>query len=82
MRAMEHPHGIITGDFHVAFWSGLVCAVLKLLDIYLLVDSFGIVLIKVGITAVVGGFFGVAGKYLFSWLKKLWEQQSIKNKKQ
>ena len=79
---MEHPHGFVTGDLHVGFWTGLVCAVLKLLDIYLLVDSFGIVLLKVGVTAVVGGFGGVAGKYLFSWLKKLWDQRSIKNKNQ
>lgn len=71
MRAMEHPVENI--DIRVGFISGVICGMLKLLDIYLLTDTYVIVLIKVFITAVVGGLGGVAGKHLFSYLKKQYE---------
>lgn len=60
-------------DTKVGFISGLICGIIKLLDIYLLTDAYAIVLLKVFITAVFGGFGGVAGKHLFSYLKKQYE---------
>lgn len=73
MKAMEHPGGDL--DLRVGFISGVICGILKLLDVYLLTDSYMIVLIKVFITAVVGGLGGVAGKHLFSYLKKQYERK-------
>lgn len=67
-------------DAKVGFVSGAICGVLKLLDIYLLTDAYSIVLIKVLLTGVVGGFGGVLGKHLFSYLKKIYERK-FKNKK-
>lgn len=71
MKAMEQPHGNVT-DLWVGLASGTICGVIKFLDIYLLTDPYTIVLLKVFFTAVIGGFGGVAGKHLFSYLKKLW----------
>ena len=68
---MEHPFGDL--DLRVGFISGVICGILKMLDVYLLTDVYMIVLIKVFITAVVGGLGGVAGKHLFSYLKKQYE---------
>ncbi len=70
---MEHPGGFENIDIRVGFISGVICGMLKLLDIYLLTDTYVIVLIKVFITAVFGGLGGVAGKHLFSYLKKQFE---------
>lgn len=61
-------------DAKVGFVFGAVCGLLKLLDIYLLTDSYSIVLFKVLLTGVVGGFGGVLGKHLFSFLKKKYEK--------
>jgi ABC-type xylose transport system permease subunit len=77
---MEHPFGDL--DLKVGFISGVLCGMIKMLDVYLLTDVYMIVLIKVFITAVVGGLGGVAGKHLFSYLKKKWEIRFNKNKKQ
>lgn len=68
---MEHPGWI--GDRGIGLISGVICGVLKFLDIYLLTDVYMVVLIKVFFTAVVGGLGGVAGKHLFSYLKKQYE---------
>lgn len=70
MKAMEQNWA---SDTKVGFISGLIVGVLKLLDVYLLTDVYMIVLLKVFITAVVGGLGGVAGKHLFLWLKKQYE---------
>ncbi len=70
---MDHSFGDL--DLKVGFVSGVICGILKLLDVYLLTDVYMIVLIKVFITAVVGGLGGVAGKHLFSYLKKLYERK-------
>jgi len=79
MKAMESNWG--TGlDTRVGFVSGVICGVLKLLDIYLLADPYMVVLFKVFITAVVGGLGGVAGKHLFSYLKLQWIKHFNKNK--
>ncbi len=67
-------------DAKVGFVSGSVCAVIKLLDITLLTDAYSIVLIKVFFTAILGGFGGVLGKHLFSYVKKLIIEK-FKNKK-
>jgi len=80
-KTMEHQWG--SGlDTKVGFISGLICGMLKLLDIYLLTDSYSMVLIKVFFTAVVGGLGGVAGKHLFSFLKLQWVKYFNKNKHQ
>lgn len=71
MKAMEQE-GL---DTKVGFISGLAVGLWKLLDIYLLTDAYMIVLLKVLITAVVGGLGGVAGKHLFYYLKKLYERK-------
>ena len=68
---MDYPGSDL--DVKVGFFSGMVCGILKLLDVYLLTDVYMVVLIKVFITAVVGGLGGVAGKHLFSYLKKQYE---------
>ena len=79
MKVMEHNWG--NGlDTRVGFISGAICAILKLLDIYLLTDPYSIVLIKVLLTAIVGGLGGVAGKQLFFYLKKLYDKKFTKNK--
>jgi ABC-type xylose transport system permease subunit len=70
MKAMEQPVDI---DLRVGFISGVICGIIKLLDVYLLTDVYMIVLLKVFITAVVGGLGGVAGKHLFTYLKKQYE---------
>jgi len=70
MKAMEQPVDV---DLRVGFISGVICGIIKLLDVYLLTDVYMIVLIKVFITAVIGGLGGVAGKHLFSYLKKQYE---------
>lgn len=72
-------HGYMAGDTRFGFCVGAVCGFFKLLDIYLLTDSYMLVLVKVLFTGVVGGFGGVLGKYLFSYLKKKYED--YKNKK-
>ncbi len=56
-------------DAKVGFTSGVICGVIKLLDVYLLTDMYAVVLIKVFFTAVVGGLGGVAGKHLFTYIK-------------
>jgi len=73
MKAMEYNWP--SGDVRMGFVSGVICGVIKFLDIYLLTDIYVVVLIKVFITAVIGGLGGVAGKHLFSYLKKLYEQK-------
>ncbi len=66
-------HGWGSGlDTKVGFISGMIFGMLKLLDIYLLTDSYSMVLVKVFFTAVIGGLGGVAGKHLFSFLKLQW----------
>lgn len=70
MKAMEQNW---SSDTKVGFFSGLIVGILKLLDVYLLTDMYMVVLLKVFITAVVGGLGGVAGKHLFLWLKKKYE---------
>jgi ABC-type xylose transport system permease subunit len=70
MKAMEQPVDV---DLRVGFISGVICGIIKLLDVYLLTDVYMIVLLKVFITAVVGGLGGVAGKHLFTYLKKQYE---------
>jgi len=67
---MEQPVDV---DLRVGFISGVICGIIKLLDVYLLTDVYMIVLLKVFITAVVGGLGGVAGKHLFTYLKKQYE---------
>ncbi len=79
-KVMEYPNGT-NGDAHMGFWSGLVVGLLKLFDIYLLTDIYIVVLIKVLLTAVVGGLGGVAGKQLFFYLKKLYDKRFNKNKR-
>jgi hypothetical protein len=73
MKAMEYNWQ--SGDVRMGFISGVICGVLKFLDIYLLTDVYMVVLIKVFITAVIGGLGGVAGKHLFSYLKKKIEEK-------
>ena len=73
MKAMEHPNGFENMDIRVGFISGVICGILKMLDITLLTDTYVIVLLKVFVTAVIGGLGGVAGKHLFSYLKKQYE---------
>lgn len=72
-------HGYEAGDVKFGFCFGAVCGFFKFLDIYLLADPYMIVLLKVLLTGMVGGFGGVAGKYFFSYLKKKYED--YKNKK-
>jgi hypothetical protein len=81
MKAMEHGNWFGTGDIKLGFVSGAICGFFKFLDIYLLTDAYSIVLFKVLLTGVVGGFGGVLGKHLFSYLKKIYEQK-FKKKKQ
>ena len=76
---MEHNWWGSHNDAVVGAISGVAFGLVKFLDIYLLADPYMIVLIKVFITAVVGGLGGVAGKHLFSYLKKKWTD--YKNKK-
>lgn len=66
-------------DAKVGFVSGSICAVLKLLDIYLLADPYSLVLVKVLLTAILGGFGGVAGKHLFTYCVTKWKEK-FKNK--
>lgn len=73
-KAMEHPNGT-SGDLQVGLWTGMILGIIKLLDIYLLTDSYFIVCVKVAFTAVIGGLGGVAGKQLFFWLKNKYEQK-------
>lgn len=73
MKVMEHPNGLENTDIRIAIISGMICGIIKMLDITLLTDTYVIVLLKVFITAVIGGLGGVAGKHLFSWLKKKYE---------
>ena len=77
MKAMEQPVDV---DLRVGFISGVICGIIKLLDVYLLTDVYMIVLLKVFITAVVGGLGGVAGKHLFTYLKKQYELKFKKKK--
>ena len=79
MRAMDNNWFGET-DIRIGFTAGVVCAVIKLLDVYLLTDPYTIVLIKVFFTAIIGGFGGVLGKHLFSYLKKQYDIK-FKNKK-
>ena len=69
-------------DAKVGFVSGSICAVIKLLDITLLSDQYFIVLFKVFFTAILGGFGGVLGKHLFSYLKLKYEQYIKRKNKQ
>lgn len=67
-------------DVKVGAISGAICAVLKLLDIYLLADPYMIILLKVFITAVLGGAGGVLGKHLVTYCMKKWKERFNKNK--
>jgi hypothetical protein len=69
MKAMEDNTWGSSLDTKVGFASGLICGIVKLLDVYLLTDMYAIVLLKVFFTAVVGGLGGVCGKHLFTWVK-------------
>ena len=80
MKAMEDNTWGSSLDTKVGFISGLICGIIKLLDVYLLTDMYAVVLLKVFFTAVIGGLGGVAGKHLFSYLKKKYEQKFNKNK--
>ena len=62
-------------DAKVGFVSGFICGIIKLLDIYLLSDSYSVVLFKVGLTGVVGGFGGVLGKHLFTYCMAKWKEK-------
>lgn len=77
MKAMDLNW--MSNDSKVACVIGVVCGLFKLLDIYLLTDAYVVVLLKVFVTAVVGGVGGVAGKHLFSYLKT--KYLKFKNKK-
>lgn len=80
--AMEHGNWFGATDMKVSFVSGAICAILKLLDIYLLTDTYFIVVMKVGLTGVVGGFGGVLGKHLFTYcMAKYKEKFNKKNKR-
>jgi len=80
MKAMEQGW-FGTSDLKMGFISGAILGFFKFLDIYLLTDAYVIVLLKVLITGIIGGFGGVAGKHLFSYLKKQYELRFNKNKK-
>jgi hypothetical protein len=69
MKAMEDNTWGSSLDTKVGFASGLICGIVKLLDVYLLTDMYAVVLLKVFFTAVVGGLGGVCGKHLFTWVK-------------
>lgn len=66
---MDHGNWFGALDAKVGFISGAVCGVIKLLDIYLLTDAYTVVLVKVLLTGIVGGFGGVLGRHLFSFVK-------------
>lgn len=57
------------GDLWTGAIAGVICGVIKFLDIYLLADPYSMVLLKVFLTGIIGGFGGVLGKHLFSWVK-------------
>lgn len=80
MKAMNLGDWFNVGEAKLAFWIGLICGLLKMFSVYLLTDTYGIVLVKVLITAVVGGMGGVIGKYLINYLKKQYDKK-FKNKK-
>lgn len=75
MRTMDNNVWGDSMDIRVAAISGAICAVLKLLDIYLLSDTYSIVLIKVFITAILGGAGGVLGKHLITYIMKKWKER-------
>lgn len=75
MKTMEYPQGSNWVDIWVGAISGVVCGIIKFLDIYLLADNYFMVLVKVFVTAVVGGAGGVAGKHLIAYgMKKIKEK--------
>lgn len=83
MRAMDYPIGEGEGDENkVWFIIGAIVGILKMLDIYLLTNSYVVVLIKVFFTAVIGGAGGVLGKFLITYGMKKWKERFNKNKKQ
>jgi hypothetical protein len=81
MKVMEHQWGDSL-DIRIGAISGAICAILKLLDIYLLADPYMIVLFKVFLTAILGGAGGVLGKHLVTFLMKKWKEKFSKNKQQ
>lgn len=72
---MEHPQGGNLIDIWVGLISGMICGVIKFLDIYLLADPYMVVLLKVFFTAVIGGFGGVAGKHLWTYCVRKWKEK-------
>ena len=80
MKAMEQNNWFGTIDIRIGAISGAICAVLKLLDIYLLTDTYFVVLLKVGVTAVIGGGCGVLGKHLVTYCIEKWKKYFTKNK--
>jgi hypothetical protein len=81
MRAMDsNIWESSTGDWWTAVIMGIICAVIKLLDIHLLADPYMIVLVKVFFTAVIGGAGGVLGKHLIGYAMKKWKEKFKKNK--
>jgi hypothetical protein len=57
-------------DTLIAGFVGLSVGFINFLNMYLLADSYIISVLKAGFAAAVCGFGGVAGKYLFDWMKK------------
>lgn len=57
-------------DSKIAFLSGMTGGFIKYMSGVLIDVGFGGRLIEAGVTAMVCGFLGVAGKHSFDWLKK------------
>jgi len=85
-KAMDYNNFGSAIDTRIGFISGAICAIIKLLDIYLLADPYMVVVVKVLFTAVAGGFGGVAGKHLYTmfrdWCVKKWREYYKNKKKQ
>jgi len=66
MKAME----LHTIDTKIGFIVGMTGGMLKYISGALLDISFAGRLVEAGLTAMVCGFLGVAGKHTFYWLRK------------
>lgn len=76
MRAMEHQYVL---EKAIAFICGAVGGLIKLASGSMLLDvTFIGKLFEAGVTALVCGFLGVAGKYSFDWLRKKYINKKLK----
>jgi hypothetical protein len=66
MKAIE-MHRI---DYIIAFFFGMFGGIIKYANLLYLDVSFWGRLLEAGLTALVCGFLGVAGKHLYDWIRK------------